>query len=210
MGWNEGATPLSRTIKAGMVGGTASSLGGGKFANGAWTASFQHLVNNEAHKLGKNKKLFALGKDQSKPLDEAMNDLENFVNNAGYDMIRDIKIEELQKYWASGNYDEIIYYNHGHPNGEISYEKIVNNDIFKNQVISYSDSPLKIFDPQAGKVKTLKFICCHYDKVVTEATHNIYKKNNILFQRIPFPQNSDGTIDRLSVFNKQNWPKVFK
>jgi hypothetical protein len=25
-------------------------LGGGKFANGAWTASFQHLLNNEAHR----------------------------------------------------------------------------------------------------------------------------------------------------------------
>jgi hypothetical protein len=33
-----------------MVGGTASSLGGGKFANGAWSAAFQHLVNNEAHR----------------------------------------------------------------------------------------------------------------------------------------------------------------
>jgi hypothetical protein len=32
---------------AGIVGGTASVLGGGKFANGAYTAAFQHLLNYE-------------------------------------------------------------------------------------------------------------------------------------------------------------------
>jgi hypothetical protein len=37
----------TRTLKASVVGGTASALGGGKFANGAWTAAFQHLLNDE-------------------------------------------------------------------------------------------------------------------------------------------------------------------
>jgi RHS repeat-associated protein len=37
-----------RTAVAGIIGGTASALGAGKFANGAWTAAFQHLLNNEA------------------------------------------------------------------------------------------------------------------------------------------------------------------
>ena len=36
-----------RTIMAGVVGGTASVIGGGKFANGAYTAAFQHLLNAE-------------------------------------------------------------------------------------------------------------------------------------------------------------------
>jgi hypothetical protein len=36
-----------RTAVAGIVGGTASALGGGKFANGAYTAAFQHLLNAE-------------------------------------------------------------------------------------------------------------------------------------------------------------------
>ncbi len=36
-----------RTAVASVAGGTASVLGGGKFANGAWTAAFQHLVNAE-------------------------------------------------------------------------------------------------------------------------------------------------------------------
>lgn len=38
---------LGRTAVAGIVGGTASVLGGGKFANGAYTAAFQHLLNAE-------------------------------------------------------------------------------------------------------------------------------------------------------------------
>ena len=47
MGWNERATPVGRTIKAGIIGGTVSALGGGKFANGAYTSAFQHLLNDE-------------------------------------------------------------------------------------------------------------------------------------------------------------------
>jgi hypothetical protein len=39
---------VGRTAIASAVGGTASVIGGGKFANGAWTAAFQHLVNAEA------------------------------------------------------------------------------------------------------------------------------------------------------------------
>lgn len=38
---------IRRTAMAGVIGGTASVLGGGKFANGAYTAAFQHLLNNE-------------------------------------------------------------------------------------------------------------------------------------------------------------------
>jgi RHS repeat-associated protein len=38
----------SRTIRASVMGGTTSALGGGKFANGAYTAAFQHLLNVEA------------------------------------------------------------------------------------------------------------------------------------------------------------------
>jgi hypothetical protein len=37
--------------RASIVGGTVSALGGGKFANGAWTASFQHLLSETASHL---------------------------------------------------------------------------------------------------------------------------------------------------------------
>jgi hypothetical protein len=39
----------SRTVRAAVIGGTVSALGGGKFANGAVTAAFQHLFNHEIH-----------------------------------------------------------------------------------------------------------------------------------------------------------------
>jgi hypothetical protein len=44
---------VARTAAAGVVGGTVSVLGGGKFANGAYTAAFQHLLNHEMGELSK-------------------------------------------------------------------------------------------------------------------------------------------------------------
>jgi hypothetical protein len=41
------AKALGRTAVAGIVGGTAAEIGGGKFANGAYTAAYQHLLNDE-------------------------------------------------------------------------------------------------------------------------------------------------------------------
>ncbi|TAE92634.1 MAG: hypothetical protein EAZ81_02380 [Verrucomicrobia bacterium] len=38
---------VGRTAVAGIIGGTVSAFGGGKFASGAWTAAFQHLLNHE-------------------------------------------------------------------------------------------------------------------------------------------------------------------
>jgi len=43
-----GAWIAARTAAAATIGGTASVLGGGKFANGAVTSAFQHLFNNES------------------------------------------------------------------------------------------------------------------------------------------------------------------
>ncbi len=41
---------LTRTALAAIIGGTASAVGGGKFANGAYTAAMQHLFNEETKK----------------------------------------------------------------------------------------------------------------------------------------------------------------
>jgi hypothetical protein len=38
---------FQRTVMAGVVGGTVAVIGGGKFANGAYTAAMQHLLNAE-------------------------------------------------------------------------------------------------------------------------------------------------------------------
>lgn len=50
-----GSAIAERTAFAAVVGGTASVLGGGKFANGAVTSAFQHLFNAEAEGIIKNK-----------------------------------------------------------------------------------------------------------------------------------------------------------
>ncbi len=55
----------SRTALAAAVGGTVAEIGGGKFGNGAWTAAFQHLYNNEAGRWFKHVRMEALASDQS-------------------------------------------------------------------------------------------------------------------------------------------------
>lgn len=51
---------IQRTAVAAVIGGTTSVLSGGDFANGAYTAAFQHLFNAEARRLSQayiNKRL---------------------------------------------------------------------------------------------------------------------------------------------------------
>ena len=42
-------TIVGRTVIMAVVGGTASALGGGKFANGAMSGAFVHLFNAEVY-----------------------------------------------------------------------------------------------------------------------------------------------------------------
>jgi RHS repeat-associated protein len=42
----------SKAAVAGVIGGTASSLGGGRFSNGAWTSSFQFLISPTTNRVG--------------------------------------------------------------------------------------------------------------------------------------------------------------
>ena len=51
----KGGNIFGRTAVAAMVGGTATAIGGGKFANGANTAAFQHLFNQESKKYGSSR-----------------------------------------------------------------------------------------------------------------------------------------------------------
>jgi hypothetical protein len=46
-GTGNGWQLLGRTATSAVVGGAASVIGGGKFANGAASAAFMHLVNAE-------------------------------------------------------------------------------------------------------------------------------------------------------------------
>jgi hypothetical protein len=71
----------SRTIRAGIVGGTASALGGGKFANGAYTAAFQHLLNAEAGSSVLQKSVESIG-NALKPVGDLVGKIWNLPNTA--------------------------------------------------------------------------------------------------------------------------------
>jgi hypothetical protein len=73
---------IGRTTIAAVVGGTASAIGGGKFANGAQTAAFAHLLNaelSEEIRLNKLKNIdiaklnYSIFKDSSNKLFEMHN-----------------------------------------------------------------------------------------------------------------------------------------
>jgi RHS repeat-associated protein len=69
---------LGRTTIAASVGGTITKLTGGKFANGAKTAAFAHLFNQESKALAeKGKKLFA----QKVTAEEAVGRMESFFED---------------------------------------------------------------------------------------------------------------------------------
>ncbi|GAA5484840.1 hypothetical protein Hsar01_04090 [Haloferula sargassicola] len=53
---------VGRTVVTGTIGGTASAIGGGKFANGAYTAAFQHLLNAELPQWAEEQAIINSGK----------------------------------------------------------------------------------------------------------------------------------------------------
>ena len=60
-GSNQGGWMIAaRTTAAAAIGGTATALGGGKFANGAITSAFQQLFNAEAAKMSVKRVLIAI------------------------------------------------------------------------------------------------------------------------------------------------------
>jgi len=71
---------FTRSMVAGAVGGTAAAIGGGKFANGAYTAAFQHLLNGEmgavAGKIG-----VGVEWDGPEKYSDGVHDLENHTGH---------------------------------------------------------------------------------------------------------------------------------
>ena len=65
---------INRTAFAAMIGGTASALGGGKFANGAASAAFTHWHNGENHAKAYWDKMKAVAKN-------ALNTAKEFVSD---------------------------------------------------------------------------------------------------------------------------------
>jgi RHS repeat-associated protein len=105
-----------RTAIAAVAGGTASVLGGGKFANGAMTSAFQHLFNQEAGnaaiEAGLKKSMVVLEEGRSKDSEAGVtikefweNELKNLKAEFGESFSSEIKIvasmEEFDQIGAS-------------------------------------------------------------------------------------------------------------
>ena len=72
-----------RTSAAATIGGTVSELTGGKFGNGAVTASFSWLLNQETKNLRKKGRLVALGSnDEQEKINKAIESLTTKSKNA--------------------------------------------------------------------------------------------------------------------------------
>ena len=184
-----------RTAIASAAGGTASTLGGGKFANGAVTGAMTHLLNAEMEAYARDKKAFLIGPDQTEDkvdprygAGKRSNDFEGMLNaaqNAGFDVIEDAKYDTIKALWESREYDTIIYYNHG-KGTQIQYD-------FRG---GYGFKPLSvIFNVRNGYAKNLTIVCCQYQKVVIPNIFDYYKAN-INLVAVPVVQLPNGDVDR--------------
>jgi RHS repeat-associated protein len=202
----------SRTIIASVAGGTASALGGGKFANGALTGAMTHLLNAEAGP--KLQKALLIGKDQSvdarngdktylepgeKLRDPILEDIEDAAKIGGYKLFYNATKDTISQVWGSRQYDEIIYYNHGTESGNLQYNK-------PNDAKSYFDSIRNIFNPSAGTAKNLTIICCHYPKVV-DTNISFYRENGVNLTAMRYPL-VNGKVERPTAM--QNLPGYLK
>jgi RHS repeat-associated protein len=125
----------TRTARAAVVGGTVSALGGGKFANGAVTAAFQHLFNQETQRRTGKVMFLRLSEFDEKQfggkVDANSNRWGEIVNDYADKLLKNGDIEdrsdlifrvarsedEAYKYLRQamlGGYD-IILSSHGHP-----------------------------------------------------------------------------------------------
>jgi len=191
----QGTGVVGKTITAGIIGGTASALGGGKFANGAWTAAFQHLLNDELKSLIREKKAFLVGPDQTEDFvdprhgtgkrSDLYETMLEAARNSGFEIYEDATYNTLKSVWESREYDTIVCYNNGKGH-QIQY----------NYGKNYGFRPLSVvFSTKSGYPKNLVIICCHYNKVVTPNLFD-YFKSNVNLMAVPAPQMRNGEVDR--------------
>jgi RHS repeat-associated protein len=142
-----------RTTVAGVVGGTASALGGGKFANGAYTAAFQHLLNAELGQKIRDEKLFeeavarvdaevATGKEVNKisfrdMLTIADAELQRIKSGSAY--IQSLSNEEYVKFCATGATDGIFHKRWGSKSFNITGIKGIIYNLSSSQTYSGKD-----------------------------------------------------------------------
>lgn len=121
VGANIGA--VGRTAAAAIIGGTASALGGGKFANGAYTAAFQHLLNSELRPAPK--RLLIVGVNNKNPIPEQaisywQGQEEGFFSTTTVYARNDKDFANALI--SNGTYDQLVYLGHGNPGSLAVYE----------------------------------------------------------------------------------------
>jgi hypothetical protein len=105
----------TRTVAAAVIGGAASELSGGKFANGAMTGAFTHLFGNEmARRARSGKKGFALkpgegGTEEFSGQPTAVVDEANAVIFAGdfHTGTKTVPNMAVRNYWIASTYYEL-------------------------------------------------------------------------------------------------------
>jgi hypothetical protein len=97
-----------RTAVAGIIGGTASALGAGKFANGAWTAAFQHLLNAEL--TAKPRRLIIEGEHEF-----GKNPADHIRKDPNYESVT-VRVSTAEEFnnalTNNGKYDSLVYIGH--------------------------------------------------------------------------------------------------
>jgi hypothetical protein len=116
----------SRTIRASIIGGSASALGGGKFANGAYTAAFQHLLNQEVKEIAKIVIAYN-GNDPGTPGSTSIANGKNFKNSAKI-LSEELKgsvlldfsgpLDLYNQLKEKGSISSLYIIDHGSPNGQ--------------------------------------------------------------------------------------------
>jgi hypothetical protein len=145
-----------RTAIAGMIGGTASALGGGKFANGAYTAAFQHLLNNEL--ITQKKVLWATTENEqlsNQKSHAAFNEiLENLGDNKNsLEFLIFKNWDELYAKLNSGNYTDLILDVHGSGYSADTYNIMYDRN-------SGGQIPISNFSAKIPKNLTVYFSTC--------------------------------------------------
>ena len=112
----------ARFIGAAVVGGTASTLGGGKFANGAVSSAFQYLLNDSQHGkrnlreaivINKNSRDYRLLRQDAEAQLEAAPNSVIFEASSFEDGIRQVEAEAA----ATRRFDRVFFSDHSNKNG---------------------------------------------------------------------------------------------
>jgi hypothetical protein len=117
---------LGRTATAAVVGGTVTAISGGKFANGAVTAAFLHIVNQEvatrmskwSNKPSTNGRIAVLYPGQDPGMGKGTTTGIGFASNArwlagGVGTVIDTDVAGWETDLRSGYYDEVYVLGHG-------------------------------------------------------------------------------------------------